>query len=52
MDPFVQSCNLYLQGAPVKTVLDTVLSCPHWSEESFQDCVINKVVIDFSWLVW
>lgn len=48
MDPFLRTRNLFIQGAPVRIVLDALKQCPEWSTESFQDRVVNEVRFEYA----
>ena len=43
MDSLARAVNLYLQEAPTKSVIETLLTSPSWMEESFQEQVVSKV---------
>lgn len=47
MDPFLRTRNLFIQGAPVRVVLDALKQCPEWSTELFQDRVVNEVRLGY-----
>lgn len=48
MDPFLRTRNLFIQGAPVRVVLDALKQCPEWSTELFQDRVVNEVRLGYA----
>ena len=43
MDSLARAVDLYLQEAPTKSVIETLLTSPSWMEESFQEQVVSKV---------
>lgn len=45
MDPFIHVRNFYIQGAPVKVVIDGLKQCSDWDSESFQERVVNEVFL-------
>lgn len=45
MDAFIHTRNFYIQGAPVRIVIEALKQCPEWHSEFFQERVVNEVCL-------